>query len=353
MATPVNPIEVWASEDYVLPNTHELNKERPIDDLWKKGYDMGQKPSVEHWNYLFHLVTDWIRYLDQDALPGLDGRYYQIANNLSEIPDRVAARNNLEVYSRAESDGRFVNVTGDVMTGGLTVPVVNTNGINFTPADSDVAWIKTTVPSADTTYLDIGVGDNFGDPDAPGSDKIRFRFIPVAESGSPEFTLAEFSATDASTALFRVFGAIHSVRMDIDTDIVWNGNGYGNTLRINQFVDADSLNIRSTSAVVAGKNIVRSVNGQQADANGDVNVESGVQDIRWSALQSQSGPDFVSGPPLGGGRRSRTSTLPAGAVMVNVADASTQEIWIEDVDVIYYRFLQKQIGGIWVTVAAL
>lgn len=71
---PANPIEIWASQDYVLPNTGQRNKKRPIDDLWLKGYDKGQKPSVEHFNYLFNLLTDWVTYL-KDITGGLEDRF--------------------------------------------------------------------------------------------------------------------------------------------------------------------------------------------------------------------------------------------------------------------------------------
>ncbi len=44
MAAPTVPIEIWAYGN-IVPNTHELNKQRPIDDLWNKGWDLGEKPS--------------------------------------------------------------------------------------------------------------------------------------------------------------------------------------------------------------------------------------------------------------------------------------------------------------------
>lgn len=72
MAKPNIAIEVWALDNYVLPNTGQLNKKRPIDDLWKKGYDKGQKPTVEDYNYTLNMITQWIRYITTEQVPAIE-----------------------------------------------------------------------------------------------------------------------------------------------------------------------------------------------------------------------------------------------------------------------------------------
>lgn len=72
MAKPKMAIEVWALDDYILPNTGQLNKKRPIDDLWKKGYDKGQKPTVEDFNYTLNMITQWIRYVTLEQVPDME-----------------------------------------------------------------------------------------------------------------------------------------------------------------------------------------------------------------------------------------------------------------------------------------
>ena len=69
MARPRSELVVWARQDVMLPNTGKINKVRPIDDLLNKGYDKGQKPAVEEFNYILNMVTDWVRYLNNERLP--------------------------------------------------------------------------------------------------------------------------------------------------------------------------------------------------------------------------------------------------------------------------------------------
>lgn len=69
MAKPRSELVVWARQDVVLPNTGRQNKKRPIDDVLNKGYDKGEKPAVEEFNYVLNMVTDWVRYLNDERLP--------------------------------------------------------------------------------------------------------------------------------------------------------------------------------------------------------------------------------------------------------------------------------------------
>ncbi|ALL37866.1 hypothetical protein B9T65_14670 [Serratia marcescens] len=55
-----------------------------------------------------------------------DPGFLKKANNLSDVADKSKARSNLEVYSKGESDERFVNAFGDTMTGQLIAPSVAT-----------------------------------------------------------------------------------------------------------------------------------------------------------------------------------------------------------------------------------
>ena len=112
-------------------------------------------------------------------------------------------------------------------------------------------------------------------------------------------------------------------------------------------VNTTSLTVSSNNAVVSGKNIVRSVNGLNADSNGNVVVVAGVQDIRMSARAEWGNLQFVRF------REGVAAYLPNGAVCVGAADYVTQEIYIEEVDALFYRYMQKQIDGVWYTVGVL
>lgn len=374
LAIPTTAIEVWAYEDYILPNTHELNKERPIDDLWKKGYDMGQKPSVEHWNYLFNLTTDWLRYLTKEQIPGLDDRFFQITNNLSEVLDPAAARENLGVYGKEESDGKFVKKAGDTMTGPLTLP-----RLNFLASSTDSAYITTTTPASDVTYLDICITDNAGQPGTGVVDSIRFMF---ENASLGKIKMAEINSTDGVTGYLRVFGQFRANQVNVDGPLVWTGAGNGGSLylsgagnmgsltvrgssslqdltaagitatgmTINGTITTNSLTVVNNSAVVGGRNVVRAVNGLTADGNGNLTLtfpETGVTDVR---LSQEGIVDKLSFIPWSKGRRAQA---PAGSFITSVADYQTGKEYIEDVDAIWYRYVQKQIGGVWYNVATL
>jgi len=54
----------WASLDATLPNTGNVNKVRPKESLRTIGWDKGQIPAAEEFNWHFDNVSDWIQYLD-------------------------------------------------------------------------------------------------------------------------------------------------------------------------------------------------------------------------------------------------------------------------------------------------
>lgn len=200
MAAPTVPIEIWAYGNVVLPNTHELNKQRPINDLWNKGWDMGEKPACEEFNYVLNMVTAWAKYITGEQIPGLDSRYLRISQNLADVPNKATARTNLDVWSKSEGDARYVNISGDTMTGALSVP-----RLNFQASSTDLAYITTTNAASDWTYFDFVLGDNPGTAGASGVDTMRFRFSP---SGGSIFNMMELNAISATAALCRVTGNI-------------------------------------------------------------------------------------------------------------------------------------------------
>lgn len=329
MAQPTIPLEIWAYEDYTLPNTQEPNKERPINDLWRKGYDLGEKPACEEHNYLFNMLSQWITYINKEQIPGLDSRYLRVSNNLADVPNKEAARINLDVFGKAEADSRFVNVTGDTMTGPL-----NIQRINFSAAASDQAFIQGTVAGDNKTYLDFWIGDDPGGDSDPNTDRMRWCF----QGGGYAFEMMYLHATNSSSARLVLNGQLY-VRDRIDTGTIAASDATFNNLTVN-----------NNYAVVGGRHVARTVNGYGADANGNINLplpQQGVLDIRLSGLGAISNTGFTN---EGSGRR---ASAPDGSVIVALADAVTKQLWLEDVDIIYYRYIQKNINGVWYNVGTL
>lgn len=86
MAKPKDPIVVWARKDVNLPGTGLPNKSKPIDDLLDKGYDKGQKPAAEEFNYILNMSSGWINWIVNEKFPELEA---EIARLLRELEERI------------------------------------------------------------------------------------------------------------------------------------------------------------------------------------------------------------------------------------------------------------------------
>lgn len=57
----------WATEDTTLPSTGQTNKVRPKNSLLTIGWDKGQIPSAEEFNWELNNLGQWIRYLNDEV----------------------------------------------------------------------------------------------------------------------------------------------------------------------------------------------------------------------------------------------------------------------------------------------
>lgn len=72
-----------------------------------------------------------------------------------------------------------------------------------------------------------------------------------------------------------------------------------------------------------------------------------IQDIRWGPVNVYGNGSYIWW------EKGRKTVTPAGGVIVDLADYNTSKLWIEDVDDVWWRYLQKQVNGAWYTVGAL
>lgn len=86
MAKPKDPVYVWAAADVNLPGTGRPNKSKPIDDLLAKGYDKGQKPAAEEFNYILNMSSGWINWIVNEKFPELEA---EIARQLADLENRI------------------------------------------------------------------------------------------------------------------------------------------------------------------------------------------------------------------------------------------------------------------------
>lgn len=90
MTTRPTYLPQWAVNDVNLPSTGQINKVRPREILRLVGWDAGQDPTAEEFNYQLNNIGNWIGYID--------GGFLKVENNLSEITssgDAASARTNL------------------------------------------------------------------------------------------------------------------------------------------------------------------------------------------------------------------------------------------------------------------
>lgn len=354
---PIFPLEIWAEADLVLPNSGRQNKVRPIDDLWQKGWDKGQKPDCEAFNYLLNLYGRWIQYsIDRLDTPNTD--YLEISQNLADVLDKAAARRNLDVHSKAEAANTFVNIEGDTMTGPLSVGRINFTGVHETDGFS----IECGYTGKESSHLDIVLSDNSTE------DQIRFRARTTA-SGGAAFDIMTIEASDGSVGKVRInnrlevndsisaqtlsaptgnftntsvtgtgtFGTIRCRNTSIDS-----GGTTTNYTRVNGECNVNSLVVNNNWAVVAGRHVVRTINGVGADANGAINISVGVQDIRLTGnTWYYPGHNEISW----------NWTAPAGAVMTGIFPQETGKNSADNIGGVYYAYVQKLVNGVWYNVA--
>lgn len=114
-------LPIWASEDTTLPATGETNKVRPKESLRTIGWDMGQIPTAEEWNWQFNNMYQWIEYFSE---------FYAAATDAATA-DTLALRdstgslhfynlyvdNNLEVTGTSSLTGA-ITATGNITSSG-------------------------------------------------------------------------------------------------------------------------------------------------------------------------------------------------------------------------------------------
>lgn len=126
MAAPTTPLEVWAKSDVNLPVAGGPNKKRPINDLWAKGYDKGQKPAAEEFNYVLNIVTAWPKYIIDEYLPDFKE---EIEGELDDLRQ--------EVDNKIEAMQSFLVPVGAMMMWGSVTPPsgwLELNGQSFDTA---------------------------------------------------------------------------------------------------------------------------------------------------------------------------------------------------------------------------
>lgn len=116
MAKPTNPLVVWARQDVTLPVAGGPNKILPIDDLLNKGYDEGEKPDVEGFNYILNTATDWVRYHEEERLPEFEQEIEEELEKTKEELEKEIEDAKEELDNKINSQAAFLVPVGGVIS---------------------------------------------------------------------------------------------------------------------------------------------------------------------------------------------------------------------------------------------
>ncbi|EEW8085934.1 phage tail protein, partial [Escherichia coli] len=263
-------------------------------------------------------------------------------NNLSDLQNKGTARDNLQVYSKEQSDQRYVHREGDTLSGGLTFE-----------NDSTLAWIR------NTDWAKIGFKNN------ADSDTDSYMWFETGDNGNEYFKWRHRLAGGRVKDLMNLkwdtlnilvnavingclgigttnaLGGSSIVLGDNDTGFKQNGDGlldvYANGQRVFRFQNGS---IQSNKAVNVTGRVTPSDYG-----NFDARYQQrngGVQDVRY-------GYEMYYNP--GSNTVSWTFRSPSGHGLSGISISDTGRNSADNVNGVYYRPLQKLINGTWYNVA--
>ncbi|WP_077899330.1 phage tail protein, partial [Escherichia coli] len=264
-------------------------------------------------------------------------------NNLSDLQNKGTARDNLQVYSKEQSDQRYVHREGDTLSGGLTFE-----------NDSTLAWIR------NTDWAKIGFKNN------ADSDTDSYMWFETGDNGNEYFKWRHRLAGGRVKDLMNLkwdtlnilvnavingclgigttnaLGGSSIVLGDNDTGFKQNGDGlldvYANGQRVFRFQNGS---IQSNKAVNVTGRVTPSDYG-----NFDARYQQrngGVQDVRY-------GYEMYYNP--GSNTVSWTFRSPSGHGLSGISISDTGRNSADNVNGVYYRPLQKLINGTWYNVAS-
>ncbi|ELD0485762.1 phage tail protein [Escherichia coli] len=279
----------------------------------------------------------WVNLLEDP-----EGIFLRQKNNLADLQNKGTARDNLQVYSKEQSDQRYVHREGDTLSGGLTFE-----------KDSILAWIR------NTDWAKVGFKNDADD------DTDSYLWFETGDNGNEYFKWRSKQSTttkDLMTLKWDILnilvnavingsvgigvqnalGGNSIVLGDSDTGFKQNGDGildvYANAEHVLRF---QSGGIESNKAVNVSGRVTPSDYGN-FDARYLAKSE-GVRDVRLGSQQYHGVNNWETW----------NFGCPSGYVLsgINVQDTGSNSA--DNIAGVYYRPVQKYINGTWNNVASI
>lgn len=107
----------WATEEQADPVSGQLNRVEPPEFRKETGWQRREIPPRQWFNWQAWLTGRWIRWIE-DRISDANTVFLRKSQNLSDIADAEAARDNLDVYSRSETIDLISRQAATVTLGG-------------------------------------------------------------------------------------------------------------------------------------------------------------------------------------------------------------------------------------------
>lgn len=301
MAIPSVDLCGWAVTDVVLPVMNKANKEKPIDDLINKGWDMNESPAADEFNYMLNNYYQWINYLKTDIAPVVvnatssntpntivkrDGSGNFSAGTITAYLQGTAAtaENNSHTHVSANITDATENNTPNTVvkrnaSGNATFNMVysnitgNLNGNSTTATTLQTGRTIAVSNAVVSTPTPFNGASNISIPVTSVDASYLTNTVPVANlSGTYNINISGNSATATKLATARTIsitgGATGSASFDGSSDIsinistpadvmtaLWTGSATSATVDISGYIGKETIICIVDSNVVVFKNI--------------------------------------------------------------------------------------------------
>lgn len=138
----------WATEDTTLPSTGQTNKVRPKNSLLTIGWDKGQIPSAEEFNWELNNLGQWIRYLNDEVIAGLPNVY------LPKIGTQLTFEGDISGTATWNGDAvTSVTLSSATLNSATSDPIANTLVKRDNSGNADFSQIRVVNSSNANLYL--------------------------------------------------------------------------------------------------------------------------------------------------------------------------------------------------------
>lgn len=305
----------WATTTKNLPNTGQTNKVRPKTSLRTIGWDYGQMLTAEEWNWQFGNIYEWITYIDKEA-------------SQNYLP-----KNGTKITFSGDLSGT-ASFVGDAVIN-ASIQVVDNSHKHTSDNISDA----TALPTPDTIMRrDANAGVMAGDITSCATsttDSATYFFQDTAGK-----TIGNISSQQGDTGSLTIARVTPSNQTAANRINITTGNGV-------QINNPRSLNVQETNAasLVRYDYLTSQLNAVQSDI--DTVSKTTITGIRQSAETLISNTSFSN---YNSGRR---VAVPNGAYITSLADFDTGRVFLEDVDGVWYKYIQYRMNGTWYNIGSL